>query len=193
VPKITLEIDDFEYKKLEILADQNDFTLEKMGEKLLASMIVTSTFQGKSTIKQESSCTQDIFDELKEIMVAYQITQLDMASYLKISQTAVSLYLSAKKENALIKKHLDQIGVEKFLLKVFIHKFNLIQNSDWSIWKNVLFSYILSVKIDVSEESLKSKVDQLDENIENRLLDAEENGIEAYIDVLEELYLELSK
>lgn len=193
MPKITLEIDDFEYKKLEILADQNDFTLEKMGEKLLASMIVTSTFQGKSTIKQESSCTQDIFDELKEIMVAYQITQLDMASYLKISQTAVSLYLSAKKENALIKKHLDQIGVEKFLLKVFIHKFNLIQNSDWSIWKNVLFSYILSVKIDVSEESLKSKVDQLDENIENRLLDAEENGIEAYIDVLEELYLELSK
>ena len=80
MPKITLEIDDFEYKKLEILADQNDFTLEKMGEKLLASMIVTSTFQGKSTIKQESSCTQDIFDELKEIMVAYQITQLDLTT-----------------------------------------------------------------------------------------------------------------
>ncbi|AOO64791.1 hypothetical protein SHALO_1011 [Sulfurospirillum halorespirans DSM 13726] len=188
VNKIEINVDTITYEFLVNQAKQLDLSLSLLCQHILTSHALAFTHKLSDEtrfIKQQIKEPNEENRELKEIMVAYQITQLDMASYLKISQTAVSLYLSAKKENALIKKHLDQLGIDKFLMKIFKHKhlsftenevrvdfnpsfsnymykesssYEIVKN--WSESKKILFSYIISLDyIDEEGESIaKEKI-----------------------------------
>lgn len=204
--KIEINVDPNTYNFLLDHAKQLDLPLSLLCQRILTSHALAFSESLPDELKYlphtKEAVSEDV-NKFKEILSAYPMTQIDIASYLKISQTSVSLYLGGKKENSLIKKNLSQFGLDKFLLQVFKHKYlSLAENEirldfnpsfsnfsykesssyevlkNWPQWKKILFSYIVMLDyIDVEGESITKE--EIFEAIDNTSEDCEYKLIQA--------------
>lgn len=191
--KIEIYLDDNIFLALQTYAQAINASTQEACQLLIAAN--TSLFLNKApSIKPNihQNIEEDEFDELKEHMNIYNITQLDLASFLKITQAGVSFAITKKKKSSIIFRMIEKLGIEKFLLKVIQHKYvilaelEIIPNNsnidffdytykdsssytvlkNWPQWKKVVFGYIINAGY-INEEGDDIPEDEIFETIDN--------------------------
>lgn len=109
-----IEIEDFEYAGLEIMAQKLNIDIETLVNNYISSISLLSHAHNKPK-------GQDLFKNLTEMMDTFDIKQSDIAQYLGLSQASVSLAIQKKSFSSALGKELINIGVDKFLINVYTH------------------------------------------------------------------------
>jgi len=180
VPKIMLEIDNFEYEVLQKFANEYGLNVEDMGTKLLNSQIVALMVQ-KGTASEDKINITPIFDKLKYLMSFCNITQNDISTSLKIAQSSVSFSFKKQSKTSVLGKILSEKGVDSLLIEVFKRKHETMKcarsKNNWTAWKKIIFAYLVSSNNASDEKNLIKAIASLDNNVETILLKAEEEGL----------------
>lgn len=118
-----------------------------------------------------------IFDELKDMMEKYNISQNDLAGYLRISQAAIS-YAFSSKNNSKLKQAINRMGLEIFILSVLKDKFSTVGENElykdlehhnylylfkWPRWKKIFFGYCIEQFSETPKVDIFFRIDLLDE------------------------------
>lgn len=175
--KITLEFDDTMIHKIEEIALKFNLTTSSYLNQLVLAQINTFFPQNhdKIAVENKFEYVKEEKDTLKLLMSKLEIKQNDIADFLNISHSAVSLHFLGRQENSKLKAHLNQQSEEQFLIQVLLTKYlnravaevtvgvdvqsptlrmqNIEYNGqnaydivkNWPDYKKILFGYFISV------------------------------------------------
>jgi len=148
-----------------------------------------------------------IYDELKVMMDKYNISQNDLAGYLRISQAAIS-YAFSGKNNSKLKQTIDKMGLERFILSVVQDKFfklgdsELYKNLDhysfsnlskWPRWRKIFFGYALEHFSETPIIIIFDIIDKLDEEVGSSIFNDMSIDVDTFLlnisNLLFEIYL----
>ncbi|WNZ00197.1 hypothetical protein SUSP_002614 [Sulfurospirillum sp. 'SP'] len=176
--KILLEFDNKTIEKIDNIALRFNMSVSSYIKQLVIAQI--NTFLPNCDINNVKKTDHFVYaqeekDILKRLMSTYEIKQNDIADFLNISHSAVSLHFSGRQENSKLKAHLNQQSEEHFLIQVLLSKYtnralaevtvgldvqsptlrmqNIEYNGqnaydivkNWPDYKKILFGYFISI------------------------------------------------
>lgn len=204
--KIELYLDEKVFLALQKYAHAVNLNPQEVSQQIIAAHTLLFTEKNISNEVQKhiTQENQDEFDELKELMGIYNITQLDLASFLKITQAGVSFAITKRKKSSIMFQMVEKLGLEKFLLRVLQHKYltqaeiEIMPNNsnidfidysykgsssymivrNWAEWKKILFGYIINVGY-MDEDGRYIQEDEIFETIDHLSEDEYERIVQA--------------